>query len=66
MCRMYETKPVEVGDRCLLCAFRGGWGNCARSKDASLRIKAERCLGGTSARRSPDSNLTTSGVGAAC
>jgi len=32
-CRMYDKKPKEISDQCYLCAARGGWFRCVRSKD---------------------------------
>lgn len=31
-CRMYREKPVNVEDLCYLCAYRGGWLRCKRSR----------------------------------
>jgi hypothetical protein len=32
-CRMYDKKPREISDKCYLCAARGGWFRCLRSKE---------------------------------
>jgi hypothetical protein len=32
-CRMYEKRPAEPGDNCYVCAARGGYFLCRRSKE---------------------------------
>lgn len=40
-CRMYKKKPPRERDMCALCAVRGGWDLCRRSKAPELARKAE-------------------------
>ena len=32
-CRMYDKKPREISGQCYLCAARGRWFRCPRSKE---------------------------------
>jgi hypothetical protein len=32
-CRMFDKKPREIVAQCYLCALRGGWFRCFRSKE---------------------------------
>ncbi len=32
-CRMYDKKPREISGQCYLCAARGRWLRCPRSKE---------------------------------
>lgn len=46
MCRMYKSKPSEIKEQCFLCAFRGGFKGCERSKNPELIRKANEILCG--------------------
>ena len=37
-CRMYDKKPREISAQCYLCAARGRWFRCPRSKELRKTI----------------------------
>lgn len=43
-CRMYDEKPEEAAEMCSLCALRGGWLRCGRSKDIKREIALNRTV----------------------
>jgi hypothetical protein len=43
---MYNFLPKRVKDQCFLCAFRGGYEGCDRSKNPEIIRKANKILAG--------------------
>ena len=37
-CRMYDTKPKEIAGQCYICAARGRWFRCQRSKELKRTV----------------------------
>jgi hypothetical protein len=37
-CRMYDRKPKRPESVCYLCAMRGGWLRCRRSRQLSVSV----------------------------
>ena len=43
-CRMYRKEPSEERELCMLCAMRGGWDRCARSRSGDLLARLEALI----------------------
>jgi hypothetical protein len=40
-CRMYDRKPKRPESGCYLCAMRGGWLRCRRSRQLPVSVTAD-------------------------